>query len=290
MMDYLRALFGRAALISLVLLAAGCSSQRAPIPEDPLESINRATFAFNGVFDKVVFKPAAGIYDMVLPGFAKKGIDNFFRNLGETYIIADNILQAQYYCAFEDFGRLVFNSTFGLGGLVDVATEVNMTRNYQDFGLTLARWGVKSSDYLVLPVLGPSTIRDAIGLGIDYEGLEVYTYMVTWQVRYSLLGLNLTDTRAQLLPTDQLIANSFDPYVFVRDAYLQNRSYLIGLQEEKPSVDLYSEGYRPLRPGVSAAPTGDDTYVPDTSEEETAANNSAKKNTPAKPVKTAKGV
>jgi phospholipid-binding lipoprotein MlaA len=252
----------KAAWTSFTVLLVSCSSQRAPIPQDPLEGMNRATFAFNNVVDKTIFKPTASIYDMIFPNFFKKGVDNFFRNLGETYIIANNILQTEYYAAFQDFGRLAFNTTFGLGGLVDVATEVNIPRNYQDFGLTFARWGVKNSDYLVLPILGPSTIRDAIGFGIDYEVLTPYTYFVNWQVTYSLDAVNLIDVRTQLLPSDPLIAQSFDPYTFVRDAYLQNRSYLIGLQTTPEAVDTYVEEYRPMRPGVSAAPTGEDTYVP----------------------------
>jgi phospholipid-binding lipoprotein MlaA len=248
----------------LLFLFAGCSSQRAPIPQDPLEGMNRATFAFNNVVDKTIIKPTASIYDMIFPNFFKKGVDNFFRNAGETSIIANNILQTEYYAAFQDFGRLLFNSTFGLGGLVDVATEVNIPRNYQDFGLTFARWGVKNSDYLVLPIFGPSTIRDAIGMGIDYEALLAYPYIPSWETRWAIVGVNLIDVRTQLLPTDPLIEQSIDPYVFVRDAYLQNRNYLIGLQAAPEGVDTYVEEYRALRPGVSAAPTGSDgdTYVP----------------------------
>jgi phospholipid-binding lipoprotein MlaA len=260
----IRTIVFKAAGTSLLFLLAGCSSQRAPIPQDPLEGLNRATFAFNNVVDKSLIKPVAGIYDMIFPNFFKKGVDNFFRNLGETDIIVNNILQTEYYAAFQDFGRLVFNSTFGLGGLVDVATEVNIPRNYQDFGLTFARWGVKNSDYLVLPILGPSTIRDGIGMWIDFKRLLVYPYIPSSETSYALLGLNIIDIRTQLLPTDPLIDKSFDPYVFVRDAYLQNRSYLIKLQTAPAGVDTYVEEYRPLRPGVSAAPTGagEDTYVP----------------------------
>jgi phospholipid-binding lipoprotein MlaA len=248
--------------VSFLLLLAGCSSQRAPIPQDPLEGINRATFAFNRVLDETMIKPTAGIYDMIFPSFFKKGVNNFFRNLGEPAIIINNILQTQYYAAFEDFGRFAFNSTFGLGGLVDTASEVNLKRNYQDFGLTFARWGVKSSSYFVIPIFGPSTIRDAIGITFDYEVFQVYPYIPLWETRYIIFGISMTDLRAQLLPTDPLINQSFDPYVFVRDAFLQNRDYLIALQAGSVSAETYVEEYRPLRPGVSAAPTPEDTYVP----------------------------
>ena len=215
---------GTAMLLSACVSQGGTHSE--PHPDDPWEGFNRSVWAFNRGLDKAIVKPIAQGYQYITPDFIEQGIANFVDNLAYTVTVANLLLQGR----FDDFGtalgRLVLNSTFGLGGLVDVATVEGITRHDEDFGQTFAVWGWKESPYLMLPFLGPSTLRDGIGrvpeIWVDGEDI-----IARKTGRFEpLIGTILT-TRVRLLPRDEEIDEAVDPYLFVRDAWLQNRRFKI---------------------------------------------------------------
>ncbi len=214
------------ALTSLVALAAGCATVpggEARDPRDPWESYNRSMFQFNDAVDRVVLKPVATVYRDVLPQPVRTGASNFFSNLGDVWSFVNNVLQAKPVGALSSFWRVVINSTMGLGGVLDPASEMRLERHREDFGQTLARWGVPNGPYFVLPLLGPSTVRDTAGLPVDWYGQPLgYLNDVAW--RNSLAGVQIINTRAGLLTTtDVLESAALDRYTFQRDAFLQKR-------------------------------------------------------------------
>lgn len=215
-----------AALAALVALAAGCATVpggEPRDPRDPWESYNRSMFQFNEAVDKAVLKPVATAYRDVLPQPARTGVSNFFGNLGDVWSLVNNVLQAKPVGALSSFWRVVINSTMGLGGVLDPATEMQLERHREDFGQTLARWGVPNGPYFVLPLLGPSTLRDTAALPLDWYG-QPHTHFNDVPVRNSLTGLNFVNTRAGLLvTTDFLESAALDKYTFQRDAFLQKR-------------------------------------------------------------------
>ncbi len=190
---------------------------------DPLEPINRGTHQFNRVLDKVFLKPLASAYSKVTPSFIKRGISNFFGNLNDVKVGINHLAQLEVENAAIDFGRVLINSTVGVGGLVDVADSgFGLEKNRQDFGLTLAHYGLSSGPYLVLPFLGPSTLRDAFGQGIDFaiEPMRSLNHVPT----RNALGLTrATDLRSEFLYLDDMITG--DSYLFLREAYLQQREF-----------------------------------------------------------------
>jgi phospholipid-binding lipoprotein MlaA len=213
------------AAASLASLLSGC----APIPgkpdaHDPWERMNRATYRFNDALDRALVKPAAKAYRKVVPGPVRTGIANALGNAGYTTTIANDLLQGKFKTCASDTGRLLLNSTVGLGGLFDPATAAGLAKNDEDFGQTLGRWGVHPGPYLVLPLLGPSTVRDGIGLYPDARTDLKSLPKDTW-VAAGLHGLAMLGKRVDLLGADETIANAFDPYAFVRSAYLQHREY-----------------------------------------------------------------
>lgn len=209
-------------------LLVGCSSVRHPSnPDDPYEGYNRKVFKFNRGVDKVVYRPVAKVYTTVTPKFAQKGVSNFFSNLDDLTVVANDVLQANPSWMFSDTGRLLVNSTIGVGGLFDVAKHWGMPKHKQDFGLTMAKWGVRRSPYLLIPFMGIGTARDQFAFLVNYQFLTVYPYLRPDWLRYSLYGMSLIDLRAAYLPTDELVNEAFDPYIFVRDAYLQSRNLQI---------------------------------------------------------------
>lgn len=215
--------------ITIVLLA-GCATEN-PTPGDPLERYNRGMYAFNKTVDKYAIKPVAEVYNAVLPNPVLKGIGNAFDNITEIPSFINNVLQFRFGNAVITFWRFTINSTIGIGGLFDVATHFGLKEQYQDLGLTFARWGVKSP-YFVLPILGPSTISDTVGLAGNYF-FTIYPYITTKFIPYGLITLDFIRLRADLLPTDNLVDESFDPYVFVRDAYTQRRAYLLNPEKSE---------------------------------------------------------
>lgn len=218
------------------LLLSGCASTRrvsASHPgsvKDPFEGYNRAVYSFNTYVDKIVYKPIAHAYRFVVPHLVDKGVGHFFANLGMIPTVANDLLQADFNDALSDSWRFLVNSTVGLGGILDVATPLGIANHSQDFGLTLAKWGVRETPYLVLPFLGPTTLRDCFSIPVDHY-LSPWPYVDSREVRNGLLALKVVQTRARLLKTDKLIAQAFDPYAFVRDAYLQQRAYAVNKTE-----------------------------------------------------------
>lgn len=215
-------------LCSVNILLISCSSND---PKDQLEKINRPVYSFNHGIDTVLYKPFASIYDAAIPDPVEKGVSNAFDNIAEIPIIINNLLQFRIGNALEDTWRLIFNSTIGIGGLYDPATRFGLKKNYEDLGLTFSRWGMKTP-YFVIPFIGPSTLGDAIGLALDYELFMIYPYIKSKSLKYGLLTLDFIRLRAELLPTDKLVEQSFDPYVFIRDAYTQKRTYLLNPEQQ----------------------------------------------------------
>lgn len=212
----------------LGLILTGCARDKNPVnPLDPYEHFNRRTYAFNHEIDRVFIRPIARTYDVILPWQVKKGVSNFFSNINEISTFANDILQLDLHESVDDLSRFLINSTIGIGGLFDVASLMGLEKNYEDLGLTFAKWGAKNSPYIVLPFLGPSTVRDAIALPINYYALSPWPYVEPAELQFGGLALKMIDLRAKLLPGDKVVADSFDPYAFVRDAYLQRRAYLM---------------------------------------------------------------
>lgn len=192
--------------------------------EDPWERANRAVFRFNDTLDRWALKPIAKGYQAVTPDVVETGVHNVFSNLGEARNLANNILQLKLRDAGVDTARFFFNTTFGLLGFFDVATKMGLQRNDEDFGQTLGAWGVKSGPYVVLPLLGPSTVRDTAALYPD-SFIRQYRYINDVPVRNSMFALNIVDSRASLLASERLIAG--DKYRFIRNAFLQNREFRV---------------------------------------------------------------
>ncbi|TKD35346.1 MlaA family lipoprotein [Azotobacter chroococcum] len=193
--------------------------------EDPWEGVNRAIFRFNDTLDTYFLKPVAKGYQAITPQFFEDGVHNAYRNIGDVGNLANDLLQAKFHDAGVDSSRLLLNSTMGVLGFFDVATKMGLDRNDEDFGQTLGAWGMQSGPYVVLPFFGPSTVRDAGGLLVD-SYTKPYPYMDDdIRTRNIMFGLNVVDTRASLLSAEKLITG--DKYVFIRNAYLQNREFKV---------------------------------------------------------------
>ncbi|VVO23751.1 VacJ family lipoprotein [Pseudomonas fluorescens] len=197
---------------------------QAATEEDPWESLNRPIFRFNDLLDTYALKPLAQGYQAVTPQFLEDGIHNMFRNAGDVGNLANDVLQAKPRAAGIDTARLMFNTTFGLFGFFDVGTKMGLQRNDEDFGQTLGYWGTGSGPYVMLPFLGPSTLRDAPSKYVD-SFTEPYRYINHIPTRNVGFGLDIIDTRASLLSSEKLISG--DKYVFIRNAYLQNREFKV---------------------------------------------------------------
>ena len=194
----------------------------AATEEDPWEGFNRAMFSFNDGLDSVLLKPVAEGYKAVTPTPVQKGVSNVFSNLGEIGNFSNNLLQGKWDATASSFFRFVINSTAGWFGIFDVASELGLKRYEEDFGQTLGYWGVSSGPYLVLPFLGPSTVRDAGGLAVDYSNYDVTDELgLNHDERWTMRGVDVVETRARLLSVEGLVFG--DRYSFIRDVYLQTR-------------------------------------------------------------------
>jgi phospholipid-binding lipoprotein MlaA len=234
--------YARAALgIVYALSVSACvtlppNSQR--VPQDPWESWNRGVYKFNDALDRGVAKPVARTYVRFVPQPVRTGVRNFFANLDTPTVMVNDALQGKFLAAANDLGRFVLNSTVGLGGLLDPATPAGLARNDEDFGQTLGHWGVHPGPFVELPLLGPSDMRDAPAKLVD-----TYTnpkqYVRNTNVKYGLYVLGLVNARANILSLDETLRNVYDPYAFIRDAYLQHRAYLVsdGNVTDEPLVD-----------------------------------------------------
>lgn len=221
----------RYCLSFLFFSLSGCIISKGPNPEDPYEAINRKTHQFNMAFDATFLKPPAQFYKAVIPASVRSSINNFYNNIYMLPTIANDLLQGELHYASDDAGRFIINSTIGFAGLFDVAKGYHLPMRNTDLGITFAKWGDKKSPYIVIPFLGPSTIRDGMGLLFEYPLFTPYPYLASDGVLYGLLGLRYVDIRSQFLETDHFLAEALDKYTFIRDAYLQHRHYLINGEE-----------------------------------------------------------
>src|SRR3989338_2229639 len=200
-------------------LLGGCATQSN---KDPLEGLNRGIYKFNDTVDKAALKPIAGAYKAVIPSTIRSGVNNFFSNLGDVVTVINDLLQGKFSKAMDDAGRVAINTTFGIGGIFDWASMDGIEKRDEDFGQTLAYWGWENSSYLVLPFLGPSTLRDTGGLIVDSAFFDPIYYVRDARDRNQLLLTKFIDKRSQYLPgSDLLDEAALDPYVFMRDAYFQ---------------------------------------------------------------------
>ncbi len=224
-----------------ILLSTGCTTLNGPAnPDDPLESYNRSMFKFNRTLDQYAFKPVAEGYNYIMPNFANKGVSNFFSNIDDIVVFVNNILQFKIAAATETSARFVFNTTFGLLGFIDVSTPMGLPKHNEDFGQTLAVWGVGRGPYMILPVIGPSTPRYIAGLGMDLTYFDpIFKNQKGEQsaITYSIKFINL---RAGLLAATNIIDQTApDVYAFERDAWLARRRYLI--YDGNPPDDIFSD-------------------------------------------------
>ncbi|MBE9397513.1 VacJ family lipoprotein [Pontibacterium sp. N1Y112] len=191
---------------------------------DPWEGYNRVMFGFNEGLDKYALKPITLGYKAITPDLVETGVSNFFDNISDVGSLLNNVLQAKFEAAGEDLARVSFNTTFGLGGVLDVATPMGIEEHNEDFGQTLGYWGMSSGPYLVLPLFGPSNVRDTGGLIVDSITSPI-SNIEDDSARYAVIGLQAIDTRSGLLEAEKLITG--DRYTFIRDAYLQRREFSI---------------------------------------------------------------
>jgi phospholipid-binding lipoprotein MlaA len=206
---------------TVISVLSGCATT-ANNPKDPYEGFNRAMFAVNEGID-VVLKPVAQGYDAVTPTPIRNGIGNFFGNIADVWIAVNNFLQGKGEQGLSDVGRFLINTTVGIVGIFDVASEIGLEKHAEDFGQTLGVWGVGEGDYLYWPLFGPRTTRDTFGLVVDGFADPVW-YIENVPVRNTLAGVRLIDARASMLPADKVVEEAaFDKYNYIRDAYLQNR-------------------------------------------------------------------
>ena len=246
----------RGVLAGLVLLVLqGCASAPNANPRDPWESFNRQVHGFNEGLDEAFVKPVAIAYQDVTPALLRTGVSNFFGNLSDVWSLVNNVLQLKPKESVETLARVGVNTTIGLAGVLDVATELKLEKHSEDFGQTLGRWGVPTGPYLVLPLLGPSTLRDTAAMPVNWRG-NLISGVDDSAVRNSLTALRVVDLRAGLLRTGRMIDSAaLDKYSFTRDAYLQRRRSLIrGAIDELNSPP--EERYDLPEPAKQTAPGG----------------------------------
>jgi phospholipid-binding lipoprotein MlaA len=266
------------AALALSLLLGGCATvpgQDRLAERDPLEKFNRGVWGVNMAADKVIIKPASKVYRAVAPKPVRSGATNFFNNVAEPWSFVNNVLQGKPKRAMQNLGRFVLNTTVGIGGLFDVAGKNGITPAYEDFGQTLARWGVNGGPYLVLPLLGPSTLRDGVGSavawGADPVNIGIREADVSNTAALAYRGAYVINARSQLTDSggDAFLKSSLDPYATARSAYLQRRRAAILDQEDSmdagPPDDDVSAGDTAPTPlgGAGTAPTGPAVTQPD---------------------------
>jgi phospholipid-binding lipoprotein MlaA len=258
--------WGRVAFAAITIAAlSGCASTN---PKDPFESYNRAMFKVNDKVDQVALKPAATAYKRVLPSFVQTGVSNFFGNLGDVWTGANNLMQGKGEAGMSDLTRVAMNSTFGLFGLLDIASEAGLQKHKEDFGQTLGYWGVAPGPYVMLPLLGPSTLRDTAGLALDLY-VDPWGYTNAVNVRNVGTGVRIIDQRAEVLDASNLMEEAaLDRYIFIRDGFLQRRQGQVFDGEasrkdmnsvEEPAADAksikaaYADDPGPSAPAAGAA-------------------------------------
>ncbi|OFZ71261.1 MAG: hypothetical protein A2Z01_10095 [Betaproteobacteria bacterium RBG_16_58_11] len=250
------------ALLGIVFALTGCATNGDP--RDPLEPLNRGIYKFNDTIDEAVMKPVAKGYKAVLPNPVRTGVGNFFSNIDDALIAVNNLLQFKFSQAASDVARMIANTTFGIGGLFDVATGFGLEKHNEDFGQTLGYWGIGDGPFLMLPLLGPSNLRDTIGL-VAYYQLDPVWNLSHVPTRNTLGTLRVLDRRARLLDAEKVLDEAaLDPYTFLRDAYIQQRRSLIydgnppreKLEDEPAPVNKAESGEEKPRT-VSEAPVAE---------------------------------
>lgn len=226
-MSGLRIGYARRLIAGILLLAAsflgGCAVSPSALPHDPWEPFNREVTDFNENLDKAVLKPAATVYHRVTPALVRQGVGNFFANVSDVWSLVNNVLQLKPKESVETLFRVGVNTTMGLGGIIDVATELRLEKHREDFGQTLGYWGVPTGPYLVLPLFGPSTLRDSLAMPVDQQ-IDPVGNLNEVALRNTLTTLRIVDTRANFLQVGNLLDDAaLDKYSFIRDAYLQRR-------------------------------------------------------------------
>ena len=230
---------GRAALLACTLLAGACATTTANDPRDPLEGFNRGVYSFNQTMDNILFDHVSKLYQAITPDFVDKGVSNFFSNLNDIAVVANDLLQFKINQALSDATRFVFNSTIGLAGFFDVSTAMDLPKHDEDFGQTLGYWGVGSGPYLMIPFFGPSSFRDVTGHVVDRGLLNPVFYIDDDAIKAGLLTLNYVDFKADLMSARKLVGEAaLDEYEFIKSAYFEKRQNQIhdgqnsGYQEE----------------------------------------------------------
>jgi len=240
----------RIVLLGLIGVMVGCASIPAGVahsPHDPWEPFNRSVFEFNEGLDTYLLKPVVAGYRFVLPEFVRDGIYNFFSNYSDIYTALQNLLQGKPDYAFSDLMRVVVNTTFGLGGLIDMATPGGLPKHKEDWGQTFGVWGIPSGPYVVLPFFGPSSVRDTFGTAADSESDYLFRLLPDVALRNSLTGLRVVNARNTYYEAGDLLDGAaIDKYSFVRDAYIQRRAYQIneGRDDEEPLMPVYENPYQ----------------------------------------------
>jgi phospholipid-binding lipoprotein MlaA len=235
----------RLSIIALVVILTGCATTTAPpeqrVPSDPWEPFNRSVYEFNRGVDKAVLRPVARGYDAVTPRPVKKGIGNFFRNIGSPVVMINLLLQGRGQAFEQEFQRFFVNTVYGVGGLFDLADRAGIEDSETDFGQTLHTWGWEDSRFVMLPLLGPSTLRDGVGTVVDSTKDNVWQRGLQGG-RWGLQALRIVDRRAGLLPLEPELARAFDEYALVRDGYLQRRRFFLeGDDAAAPDYDAFLE-------------------------------------------------
>jgi phospholipid-binding lipoprotein MlaA len=228
-----------AATALLLLTLSACATTQTADSRDPFEPINRVSYAVNDGLDRALVKPAAKVYKTVMPQFVQTGVSNVFSNAKYPVTLVNNALQGKFGAAANDAGRFLLNSTVGLGGLLDPATAAGLDRNDEDFGQTFGVWGIGPGPYFVIPLFGPTTLRDGFGSIAD-DFAEPRSYLKDSRTRWSLWAVDKFETRVRLLDADTVLERSGDPYAFVRSAYLQRREFQVR-DGNMPAEDLEAE-------------------------------------------------
>jgi phospholipid-binding lipoprotein MlaA len=219
---------GVMALGFLLVIVQGCATGPNANPADPMEPLNRAVFNFNDGLDRALLQPVATAYDQVTPSPVKTGVRNFFGNIADVWSVVNNLLQGKLKESVETLMRVSVNSTFGFGGVLDIGSEAGLSRNRQDFGQTLGVWGFDAGPYVVLPLFGPSSVRDTVGTVVDGSA-DVVNNLRNVPTRNSLAVLRVVDKRAELLGATNILGQAaLDKYSFTRDLYLQRRASSTG--------------------------------------------------------------
>lgn len=251
----------RVLLLGTVAMLVGCATSGNP--RDPLEPVNRAIFSFNDGFDQVIAEPVAEGYRAAVPSFARTGITNFFANLGDLWIAINDLIQGKPGKALDDWTRVFVNTTVGIFGLYDIASDLGLEKRNEDFGQTLGRWGVGSGPYLVLPFVGPSTVRDALSYALVDVNADLVLQHRKVPARNTLFVARIISQRANLLDASKIVEEAaLDKYTFTRDAYLQYRQNLVydgnPPRDDRVSSETVDENDSPVAGGPSATESAGD--------------------------------